>query len=71
MPASRLLVVAMAMALPACSLLARFEDNAAEQLGKAIKSYCDNTDAAYRERFRTIANEKIGPHRVAVDCATP
>jgi len=71
MLAARVLLIACTLALSGCALLSQFEDNAAEQLAKAVKSYCSNTDPAYRERFQAIADAKLAPNKVIVGCNTP
>lgn len=58
-------VVAIAIG---CAQFMRVEDQAAEQTARGITKYCENTDQAFRERYRAKVNALAAPHSAAISC---
>lgn len=61
-------IALIAIVLSGCSYLMTAQDKSAEQIAKGIAEYCKNTDAAFRDQFRTAINEKAAPNSIAVNC---
>lgn len=55
--------------LSGCAQLLKLQGQSAEKAAQAIAAYCENTDAAFRAKFRAEVNAKAAPNSAAITCA--
>jgi hypothetical protein len=55
--------------LTGCTTLDRVSERAAKRIGQGVHTYCGETTAEVRDRFRQQVNEHATPHEVRVTCA--
>ena len=64
----KLLTLALIIALAGCAQLMKVQDKSAEEVGRLVKQYCENTDQDFRNKLRADVNASAAPHTMEVTC---
>lgn len=65
----KLTLLTLAAILAGCGLLSPIQEQAAKKVADGVNTYCQETDANFRAKFREDVNAQTEGHTIRVDCA--